>query len=657
MNLIEIGIANLDPTVGALKSNTNLMIEMSQAMAKDRVTLGIFSEQTISGYPVEDNVQWEGFVSQQWAELKRYADTTSKAAFPSIFVVGVTVGIGGDLYNCAAVVTQGRILALYPKQKLPTYGIFYEERTFTPGLIPEKPHGIPMGKVILKFAFGKMAVLVCEDVWSANGPLMDYAYSGAEVVAIINASPFRSGVIDTRRQLIPTRAADHQVTLAYANQLGGNDSLVFDGGGFVNQCGKNLLEATRWKWNGGYETIVVDLGLTAKLRQENTTWRRDSMEYRKANAAIPVIETDCGPQAEHLKYKYPVPPNKSFFLPQDMLPANPLHAYFDDLMEAMVWGLRGYFEKTRAFDRIGIALSGGYDSSLALAVARIYAERKFSELSALSKAQKIKDFIHCFSLPTKVNKQETKSIAKNLAQRFGVYFKEVFIGEQIDDSRNFLDEAFGTGGFTSIFRQSHAARTRGEFMQNWSHAHNGLWIQTGNMSEKAQGYTTVGGDLMGAYSLMGNLPKSVEMELIRYLNRDHLFLKGAFDDLVLTRPSAELEEGQEDEKDLMPFPVLDNCFELFAGKKKMPMEVYQIVRETWSDDELKAMRSDYQPGMLKDWVIKFTKLFRASIFKWVIAPQSVHLGSLDLDRERALQLPVVQSPEWLMLEELEKIDK
>ena len=68
------------------------------------------------------------------------------------------------------------------------------------------------------------------------------------------------------------------------------------------------------------------------------------------------------------------------------------------------------------------------------------------------------------------------------------------------------------------------------------------------------------------------------------------------------------------------------------------------------------MRSDYKPGMLKDWVIKFTKLFRASIFKWVIAPQSVHLGSLDLDRERALQLPVVQSPEWLMLEELEKID-
>src|SRR4029453_7810000 len=101
---------------------------------------------------------------------------------------------------------------------------------------------ISMGQIILKFSFGKIAVLVCEDVWSANGPLMDYAYSGAEVVAIINASPFRSGVIDTRRQLIPTRAADYQVTLAYANQLGGNDSLVFDGGGFVNQCGKNLLE-------------------------------------------------------------------------------------------------------------------------------------------------------------------------------------------------------------------------------------------------------------------------------------------------------------------------------------------------------------------------------------------------------------------------------
>jgi NAD+ synthase (glutamine-hydrolysing) len=76
-------------------------------------------------------------------------------------------------------------------------------------------------------------------------------------------------------------------------------------------------------------------------------------------------------------------------------------------------------------------------------------------------------------------------------------------------------------------------------------------------------------------------------------------------------------------------------------------EVLRVIRTMWSDDELAAMHPGYRPGLLEDWVRRFVRLFRASIFKWVQAPQTVHLGGLDLDRERALQLPVVQSPEWL----------
>jgi NAD+ synthase (glutamine-hydrolysing) len=182
-------------------------------------------------------------------------------------------------------------------------------------------------------------------------------------------------------------------------------------------------------------------------------------------------------------------------------------------------------------------------------------------------------------------------------------------------------------------------------MWNWANSAKGMWLQTGNMSEKAVGYTTVGGDLMGAYSLIGNLPKTMVITLLEHLYKKHRW--PAVGELLATKASAELAEGQEDEKDLMPFPVLDACFALFAGEKLMPVDLYRRIRSMWTDEDLAVLRPDYRKGMLKVWVKRFLRLFVGSIFKWVQAPQTVHLGSLDLDRERALQLPVVQSMEWL----------
>lgn len=233
-------------------------------------------------------------------------------------------------------------------------------------------------------------------------------------------------------------------------------------------------------------------------------------------------------------------------------------------------------------------------------------------------------------------------------------FKEVSINEAFESEKkvtlNILDEGEELNSRTL---QNIQARIRGMRMWNWANQSKGMWLQTGNMSEKAVGYTTVGGDLMGAYSLIANLPKTVIIELLRYLGEKHN-LKSV-EDLLKLKASAELEEEQEDERDLMPFPVLDACFALFAGEKLSPIELYKALRDMWTDEELEEMRPDYEPGMLKVWTKKFLNLFVISIFKWVQAPMSVHLGSLDLDRERALQLPVVQSREWLNLEEIDNL--
>ena len=205
---------------------------------------------------------------------------------------------------------------------------------------------------------------------------------------------------------------------------------------------------------------------------------------------------------------------------------------------------------------------------------------------------------------------------------------------------------------TELTKQNIQARLRAIRMWNWANSARAMWLQTGNMSEKAVGYTTVGGDLMGAYSLIGNLPKTTIIALLHDLQSKLKF--NSLQTLLATKASAELAFDQEDERDLMPFPVLDACFALFAGEKLLPVDVYRKIRARFTDEELKAMAPDYKPEMLKAWVKRFVVMFIKSIFKWVQAPQAVHLLPLDLDRERAMQLPVVQSLEWLKLEELDR---
>src|SRR4030067_244051 len=117
--------------------------------------------------------------------------------------------------------------------------------------------------------------------------------------------------------------------------------------------------------------------------------------------------------------------------------------------------------------------------------------------------------------------------------------------------------------------------------------------------------------------------------------------------LLQTKSSAELASNQSDERDLMPFPVLDMCITLFVEEKLDKEEALKVLRDTWSDDELRAMDPRYEEGMLKEWMYKFIRLFKNSIFKWVQSPKSVHVGSIELDSERALQLHIVQSMEWV----------
>jgi NAD+ synthase (glutamine-hydrolysing) len=634
MRLVKIGIANVNTTVGAVHSNTDRTLGLARAMAREEVTIACFPELVIGGYPPEDLIQWRAFVAAQRCELERFAAET--ASLGTVYVLGLAVPVGGQLFNTAAVLHRGRILGLVPKEELPTYNVFYEARTFSRGKLGLRldAGGIPLGDFLFAFDFGILAVEVCEDGWSPSGPMRRRAYSGTEIVVNISASPYRVGIHSTRREMLATRSGDNQVTLAYVNMMGGQDALVFDGGGFVFQNGRLMLEAPRFR--EGCAECVVDLDRTKRLRMENTTWRTGCEAFQREHASVPLIQSER-PSTDRSRLVYPAPAGGSFFLPRPEAPTRSLREEaLDELFEALALGVKDYFEKTSAFRRMGIALSGGRDSLLTLLVAWRAVGLQHPKLEGDMLRAKVAESITAFYMPTRYSAGEPQAAAERICQELGVPLRVVSVDEayerELEATRAMLG---GETEPTPITRQNIQARLRAQRMWNWANTAGALFLQTSDMSEKAVGYTTIGGDVEGGLSVIANVPKTVVIALL-----GHLHARFRFEGIRLTletTPGPELEERQAAEEELMPFPILDACLHLYAGEKLSPDEMA---------DALPSLFPDVDRVRLREYADRFVALFTRSIYKWVQAPLALHVGSLDLDRERALQLPVVEQNEW-----------
>jgi NAD+ synthase (glutamine-hydrolysing) len=631
MRLARLAVASVSPTVGAVTSNVTQVIAMAHRMADDEVTIAAFPEQVVGGYPPEDLVQWRGFLDGQRRELERFARETRQA--PTIFVLGVAAAVGGQLFNAAAIVHRGRLIGLVPKEKLPTYNVFYEGRTFSHGGagLALDAGGVPLGDYIFSFDIGTIAIEVCEDAWSPDGPMRRRCYSGAEIVVNVSSSPYRLGIDATRREMLATRAADNQTVLIYANTVGGQDGLVYDGGGLIFQNGRLVLGAPRFK--EGWWSAVVDLDRTRRLRMENTTWRTDCEAFRLQRVHVPVLRI-TEPTADSSRLTYPAPDGGSFFLPPPEEPSiQSRDRALDDLFEALAIGVKSYYEKTGAFRSLGIALSGGRDSMLTLLVAW-RAAQLIVESTDGSPADAGR-LISAFYMPSRHSGDGTRSAAHTLADELGVSLATVPIDEATDRELEVTRQMLGGEEPTELTRQNVQARLRGQRMWNWANSSGALFLQTGDMSEKAVGYTTMGGDLEGALSVIANVPKTVVIALLERLHARFGFAGIA--QTLATDPGPELADAQVAESELMPFAVLDACLHLYAGEKMGAAEIAAALGGLFPDVSEKDRTC---------WARRFTTLFTRSIYKWVQSPLALHVGSLDLDRERALQMPVVQKSEW-----------
>jgi NAD+ synthase (glutamine-hydrolysing) len=441
--------------------------------------------------------------------------------------------------------------------------------------------------------------------------------------------------------MLATRSSDNQTVLIYANAVGAQDGLVFDGGGLVFQNGRLVLDAPRFR--EGWAAAVVDLDRTSRLRMENTTWRTDCEAFRLQRLDVPVIRCP-GATADRSRLAYPAPDGGSFFLPASQtVHVDPRDAALDDLFEALAVGVQGYFEKTAAFTSLGIALSGGRDSMLTLLVAW-RAAQLIAEAVQSGEAGKAEGPAHqpragglitAFYMPSRHSLESTRTAAHTLAAELGVELRTVAIDEATAREITATRDMLSGGDITELTRQNIQARIRGQRMWNWANSSGALFLQTGDMSEKAVGYTTIGGDLEGALSVIANVPKTVVNALLERLHRRFGFLGIA--ETLATTPGPELADAQSAETELMPFPIIDACLHLYAAEKMSPGEV---------EHALVSLFPETSREQAHQWASRFARMFTQSIYKWVQSPLSLHVGSLDLERERALQMPVVQKTEW-----------
>lgn len=630
MRLVRIGVGAVSVKVGDFAGN-GARLRTLVAQARDQgVHLLVTPELGISGYSLEDRVWWPDIAAQSWDALEALA---ARCTGISVFV-GLPVRLDALMYNAAALIHDGAVRGLILKKYLPTYSIFYEGRNWTPwaGGVTEI-NGAPAGDLVFELPFGRVSAEICEDLWSADSPAQARVLAGAEIICNSSASPFTPLKNAQRRRMVQGAAEHLACVYAYANLLGcDNSRLVFDGGGFIATPEGVVAEGPHLAKTGAtLATGVVDLDDVGRFRAENSTWRQGLARPDAAGATEVVACGGAFTPAPVADYAAQLP--SSFFAPPAPGPRADEAAYCDELFDALVLGLRDYFEKVGVFERFLVALSGGRDSALCLLMA-VHAAKALREGK---EADRYAERVSTVYLPNKAySSPETEQAARALAQELGVPFQVVTISEASGAALGKAAElAGGEAHVTPLARQNLQARVRGGMMLNWANCAGGLVLVTSNLSEAAVGYTTTGGDNQGGYSPIANVPKSLISRLLAYLaKRDGI---AALGQILAIPPSAELAPDQRDEDDLMPYAVLDDLLYLYAKRRLALADCWRLLCCRYPEEDREQLRA---------WTADFGRRFAQNQWKRDQHPVSLKVMELDLDPKTGFRFPVTQSIQY-----------
>ena len=495
MKSLRVAVAQINPLVGDLKGNSQKIVSYIKRAAVKDPDIIVFSELALCGYPPEDLILKPHF-------RKDCKDTLNKLIknnnFKGLIFIGHVEESKNNIYNSVAIIKGKKIIVNYRKICLPNYGVFDEGRYFSRG----------NNSTIVSLGGVKIAITICEDIWTDNGSGLRDVWSGVDAIINVSASPYHMGKLNQRKRLMKSISKEHKSKVIYVNQVGAQDELVFDGASMVFDDGslKNIAKQ--------FEEDIIFQDLNFK-----------NIKKKRSLKGCSFINTDLS-----LNRKSSISV-KSKGKPMDEL---------EEVYSALLLGTKDYVAKN-GFSKVVIGLSGGIDSALVATIAR-------DTLGASSVLGVV--------MSSEYSSKSSVKDAKKLAANLGIELIEIPISKIYSSYLKTMKPFFKELKFNKA-EENIQARIRGNILMALSNKFGYLVLTTGNKSEVSVGYCTLYGDMAGGFAVIKDLTKTLAYKLAKW--RNNLDKESVIPlNTIRKAPSAELHHNQKDQDTLPPYSMLDD---------------------------------------------------------------------------------------------------
>lgn len=614
---IRVAAATPEIRVGDCAFNGESILRLIKKAAENDVSVVVFPELCITAYTCGDLFLQQTLLEKAEDALGEILRQTE--ALEIVCLVGLPVRKDSALFNCAAVLFQGKILGLVPKQHIPNYSEFYEARHFSRGLAEGNVtlcgQEVFLGWNVLfactNFPELKIGVEICEDLWVSTPPSCRLAELGASILCNPSASDEVIGKAEYRRSLISMQSARLLCGYVYANAGLGESTtdMVFAGHNLIAENGALLAQS------GLFETGLVfaeiDLHRLASERRKTTTFITRDEKIHVVPFSLPQKELT-------LSRKFSPSP----FVPQNR---QDLDARCRQILTAQATGLATRLRHTQSACAV-LGLSGGLDSTLAL----IVTVRAFDILN-LDRAGILAVTMPCFGTTSR-----TRNNAVELAKVYGASFMEIDIGKAV--LQHFADIGQDSAKLDITYENSQA-RERTQVLMDIANQRGGMVVGTGDLSELALGWATYNGDHMSMYAVNASIPKTLVRHLTAYeADKSTGTLREILLDVLDTPVSPELlppdENGdiaQKTEELVGPYELHDFFLYYFMRFGFPPRKIFRLARL--------AFEGSYAPEVIKKWLVIFLRRFFSQQFKRSCLPDGPKVGTVTLSPRGDFRMP------------------
>ncbi|GBF49586.1 putative glutamine-dependent NAD(+) synthetase [Leptospira ryugenii] len=640
MTELHISAVTLNTTPLAFRRNRELVIQALQSKATERADFILFPELCLSGYGCEDAFYRESVWEESWKSLLALLPfTLGRTVF-----VGLPIFHSGFLYNCVAVLSQNQIKALVPKIHLANTGIHYEKRWFHSPLqriddryIPEfglegaLQTEIPFGHFLFVSNRVRFALEICEDSWVSKRLSHEYAERGLDLLFSPGASHFALGKREIRHRIFSETSRSNQIVTVFTN-LQGNEAgrAIYDGGAFVCQHGRLQKEGERFSFREhsvlNFVTSLSEIrgGQAREKRSHTDSFVRES---------IPVLNLGewNKPKVKDFRNQ-----TTSEILADELSP-------FEEFTRAVSLGLFDYLRKSKT-KGYTLSLSGGADSAACAILVdsmKRFAKEELGDSIFANLGINEKNLLVTLYQKTDNNSEITEHIAETLSKELGCEYHSIRIDSAVETSLQLIQSVMKrelTWAEDDLALQNIQARVRSPLIWLLANMNGHLLISTGNRSEASVGYTTMDGDASGSLCPISGVSKEFILQwfddILAGKNR-YIQARESIRLLRNTRPTAELRplhEHQEDERDLMPYPLLQSIEESFVGLGLSSQDCLKRISDLYPN---------FEREYLKKQIERFQKLFQSSQWKRERLAPSFHLDRYGLDPKTSYRYPIL----------------